>query len=64
MYKRQFEPYYTTKEAKGGTGLGLYISKQIVEERMEGRIFVDNVPEGVLCGILIPAEEENEKNGH
>lgn len=59
-----FEPYYTTKEAKGGTGLGLYISKQIVEERMDGRIFVDNVPEGVLCGILIPAEEENEKNGH
>lgn len=59
-----FEPYYTTKEAKGGTGLGLYISKQIVEERMNGRIFIDNIPEGVLCGILIPAEEEEEKNGH
>lgn len=59
-----FEPYYTTKEAKGGTGLGLYISKQIVEVRMNGRIFIDNIPEGVLCGILIPAEEEEEKNGH
>lgn len=51
---RLFEPYFTTKEHAGGTGLGLYISKQIIEQRMEGRLSLENVPGGVRCHIKIP----------
>lgn len=53
-----FEPYFTTKEATGGTGLGLYISRQIIEERMNGKIFIENIPAGVRCGVLIPIKGE------
>ena len=52
-----FEPYFTTKEKSGGTGLGLYISRQIVEDRMNGRIQVKNTPGGVTCEIFIPADK-------
>ncbi|MCQ4636641.1 sensor histidine kinase [Anaerovorax odorimutans] len=51
---RLFEPYFTTKEASGGTGLGLYISRQIIEQRMGGSLQLKNVPHGVCCLIRIP----------
>lgn len=50
-----FDPYFTTKEQSGGTGLGLFISRQIVEDRMNGELFVENQQDGVVCRIIIPA---------
>lgn len=50
--KKIFEPYFTTKEEKEGTGLGLYMTKLIVEEYMNGSIEVKNEESGALFEIV------------
>jgi signal transduction histidine kinase len=39
---RIFEPYFTTKEDTGGTGLGLYITHTIITKNLKGKIFAQN----------------------
>lgn len=40
---RIFEPYFTTKKRKNGTGIGLYMSQEIVTKHLKGYLDVKNV---------------------
>jgi PAS domain S-box-containing protein len=52
---RIFEPYFTTKPAGAGTGIGLSISRSVVESH-GGRIVLDEQPGGgARFAILLPA---------
>jgi len=49
-----FEPYFTTKQGKSGTGLGLYITKKVIEDH-NGSIKVDSTPQvGTTFTIRLP----------
>lgn len=58
VINRIFEPYFTTKKSKDGTGLGLYMSKIIVEEHCKGKLSVENGEYGAKFTITIPLSSE------
>jgi C4-dicarboxylate-specific signal transduction histidine kinase len=48
-----FDPYFTTKKSEGGTGLGLYIVKIIIEESMRGSITQSKGKKGAKFSIRL-----------
>lgn len=48
-----FDPYFTTKHAYQGTGIGLYMTKMIIEKNMQGSINVSNKESGACFKTII-----------
>ncbi len=60
MMDKIFDPFFTTRRTKGGVGLGLSVSRNIIEMH-DGAMWVENRKEGgVRSGILLKAEKETE----
>ncbi|TLM66811.1 MAG: hypothetical protein FDZ69_05610 [Deltaproteobacteria bacterium] len=56
MLNRIGEPFLTSKEAVGGSGLGLYLTKTIVEDSFGGRLTVRSRPGETVFTAVIPFE--------
>ncbi|MCG8541439.1 MAG: ATP-binding protein [Clostridia bacterium] len=58
-----FKPYFTTKDKGKGTGLGLYISKVIIEKNFHGNISIANGSEGLNVAIKVPRSGVDNNEG-
>jgi C4-dicarboxylate-specific signal transduction histidine kinase len=50
-----FKPYVSTKHQKGGTGIGLYISRLIMKQKMGGSIYAQNDDKGACFTLSFPS---------
>jgi C4-dicarboxylate-specific signal transduction histidine kinase len=48
-----FDPYFTTKGPQDGTGIGLFMSKAIIEKNIGGRLAARNIANGVEFRIEV-----------
>jgi len=59
-----FDPYFSTKHSSVGTGLGLYMSRMIIKNSMNGDITVTNLKDGATFSIIVPTSEETLRDTH
>jgi len=51
-----FDPYFTTKHQSVGTGLGLYISANIIQKYFNGKVYIEDVGSGIDKGTTFVIE--------
>ena len=54
-----FAPYFTTKEESGGTGIGLYMCRMIVEDSLGGHLSLVENTTGTIFRIGLPLVEQS-----
>jgi signal transduction histidine kinase len=54
IVEKIFDPYFTTKHKAQGTGLGLYMTKLIVEQHMNGNVVARNIANGACFDVKVP----------
>ena len=57
MLEKIFDPYFSTKHASQGTGLGLFMSRMIIQQSLGGTITASNNETGALFTIRLPKKE-------
>jgi len=57
---RIFDPYFTTKSEGEGTGIGLYMSKIMVEDHMGGLLVAENIEGGVKFIITLEYSDDSD----
>lgn len=56
------DPFFTTKQSKGGTGLGLSVSAGIIKDHGGSLVFESEIKKGTVARVVLPLEKRMEKN--
>ena len=59
IIEKVFDPYFTTKHESVGTGIGLYMSKKIIDEHFNGSLSVTNEGDGAKFCITLPRPKKS-----
>ncbi|MBB5021202.1 PAS domain S-box protein [Desulfurispira natronophila] len=54
-----FQPFFTTRQNCGGSGIGLYLTRIIIEDKLKGRLWAENHDGGACFTIEFPLAENS-----
>ncbi|MFT5660770.1 MAG: PAS domain S-box-containing protein [Sulfurimonas sp.] len=60
IIEKIFDPYFTTKHESIGTGIGLFMSKKMIDEHFHGTLSVENEDDGAKFIIALPRQDKED----